>query len=152
MTRILVVEDEPIQCANLQFALAQEGYRVQTAADPDEAIAITEWFCPHLLVVDWMLRSECDGRMLMRRLQEQNPNLRTIIITGYPLYELEEMFDDWDDFEIMEKPFSLTTLLHSVRAHAREIDRALECQRTASLDGPVGCFEAQRKLEWVPAS
>ena len=120
MLRILVVEDEPIQRANLRFALRRAGYCVQTASGPDQALDKANWFHPHILITDWMLDSECDGTMLMRLLQESNPTLKTIVITAYPRYELEDEFDDRSRDLVIEKPFSIDELLESVDQLSRE--------------------------------
>jgi len=120
MLRILVVEDEPIQRTNLRFALRRAGYCVQTASGPDQALDIAGWFHPQILITDWMLDSECDGRMLARLLQETDPTLKTIVITAYPRYELEDDCDGWAQDPVIEKPFSIDELLESVCLLSRE--------------------------------
>lgn len=130
MIRILVADDEPICLANLRFALERAAYSVQVAGAADRALAIANWFCPHILITDWMLESDCDGRELMRLLQEREPNLKTIIITGYPGCELADEFDEWGDYQVIEKPFSLIVLLESVHLLSRDVKGQSERSRT----------------------
>ncbi len=137
MTRILVVDDEPICRANLRFALERAGYSAQVAGSPSQALAVAGWFRPHILITDWMLESDCDGRELMRLLQEGTPNLRTIIITGYPVCELEDEFDDWGHYHVIEKPFSLDVLLKSVDLLSNDDKGQFERSGTQSLNFEV---------------
>ena len=139
MLKILVVEDEPIQRTNLRFALRRAGYCVQTASGPDRAIDIAGWFHPQILITDWMLDSECDGRMLMRLLQESNPTLKTIVITAYPRCELEDEFDDWSQEPVIEKPFSIDVLLESVYMLSRERKERSELVTMQPSDGTLTC-------------
>ena len=73
----------------------------------------------------------------MRLLQEGTPNLRTIIITGYPVCELEDEFDDWGHYHVIEKPFSLDVLLKSVDLLSNDDKGQFERSGTQSLNFEV---------------
>ena len=139
MLKILVVEDEPIQRTNLRFALRRAGYCVQTASGPDRAIDIAGWFHPQILITDWMLDSECDGRMLMRLLQESNPTLKTIVITAYPRCEFEDDCEGWGQDPVIEKPISIDELLESVNQLSRERKEPSEPITTQPSVGTLTC-------------
>lgn len=130
MIRILAVDDEPICLANMRFALGRAGYDVQVAGSPGQALEIANWFRPHILITDWMLESDCAGRELMRLLQKQDPNLRTIIITGYPACEVEDELGDWGHCQVIEKPLSLNVLLESVHLLSGDEKGQSERRRT----------------------
>ncbi|HWR43514.1 response regulator transcription factor [Sporomusa sp.] len=53
--KVLVADDEPNITEVLQLYLEQEGFKVFTAADGREALAIEEEHCPDLLILDVML-------------------------------------------------------------------------------------------------
>lgn len=53
--KVLVADDEPNITEVLQLYLEQEGFRVFTAADGQQAMAVEEEYCPDLLILDVML-------------------------------------------------------------------------------------------------
>jgi diguanylate cyclase (GGDEF)-like protein len=73
---VLVVDDEPDKRLLLAFALENEGYEVQTAADGAEGLAAVEEQQPDLIVTDVMM-PRMDGYEMIRRVRA-NPRTRFI--------------------------------------------------------------------------
>ena len=53
MSRILLVEDSPTQAIKFQYILEQEGWQVEGATNPDEALESLNQSIPDLLITDY---------------------------------------------------------------------------------------------------
>ncbi len=80
--RILVADDEPQIVQLCVQLLSEQGYQVQGVTGGQEAIACLEAESFDLLVVDIRM-PEVDGLMVLRRGLSLDPNLTTVMITGY---------------------------------------------------------------------
>ena len=81
-TKVLVVEDDPLQLRLLVAMLEQDGYLVRQARDGQEALRAIEEECPHFLITDWEMPN-MDGITLCRRVRELSlENYIYIVITS----------------------------------------------------------------------
>lgn len=128
---ILLVDDEEAYRSTLGASIEAEGYQVATAENARSALEVSRGFPPDLLVVDWMLRNSLDGLEVARKLQESAPDLKTILITGYPSSSLRSRARDDGVLAFLEKPFSLDDLLAAIRraedARRRRIRNCVGC-------------------------
>ncbi len=111
---VLVVEDDETFADCIQGILRMHGYQVQSAGDGQEAL---ENFRDkirniNLLVTDIVL-PKMSGRELARQFLEINPAMKVIFMTGYD-DELDGHYFGSDSV-ILEKPFSLKSILSKVR-------------------------------------
>ena len=88
-TRILIVDDEPTYREYLERFLTRDGLDVRTAETGAEAIALADTFRPDVLLADWMLRCEMHGLEVGEQLREGSPDLRILLMTGFPTADLE---------------------------------------------------------------
>lgn len=102
--RILVVEDDALMLSALEILLEDEGYEVTTASSGLEAIekAKTAEFD---LVVSDVRMAEMDGIETISNVKRQQPDTRSIVITGYaspdiPVQAIKLGVDDY-----IMKPF-----------------------------------------------
>ena len=79
---VLVVEDEAMVCELAAEALLDEGYRVLTAADADEAEAILLCERVDLLFTDIDLARNTNGLALAHRARGHCPNLPVVYTSG----------------------------------------------------------------------
>jgi DNA-binding NtrC family response regulator len=79
---ILVVEDESFVCELAAEALLDEGYRVLTAADADEAEAILSSEHVDLLFTDIDLARNTNGIALAHRARRSLPRLPVVYTSG----------------------------------------------------------------------
>lgn len=79
---ILVVEDETFVCELAAEALLDEGYRVLTAADADEAEAILSSERVDLLFTDIDLARNTNGIALAHRARRSLPRLPVVYTSG----------------------------------------------------------------------
>ena len=113
---LLVVEDEPlIRDFEVRF-LRQQGYTVLQAEGAMEALRLaTTAATIHLLITDFLM-PEVDGLELTRRFREVHPTTPVLMVTG-SLFMLPAGSElDLDRFELLEKPFQITELLHKVHS------------------------------------
>jgi two-component system cell cycle sensor histidine kinase/response regulator CckA len=113
---ILLVEDEPDIRALLANMLKSKGYRVLEAADGHIALELyaLEGGNVQLLVSDMVL-PQLDGLALSRCLQEHDPGLKVLLISGHTdeLLSLQEL--DVRNLRLLSKPFSPSKLVEEVR-------------------------------------
>lgn len=79
---VLVVDDDQDLCDNLWDMLRQQGYRVCLAHSEDQARTTLTTREFHVVLVDLKLPGG-DGRNLLRKMQADHPQVRTILITGH---------------------------------------------------------------------
>jgi len=117
VTRVLVVDDEPMVRDVLARYLAKEGFAVDTAEDGEAALAAYERTAPDLVVLDLML-PRVDGLEVFRRIREHGP-AAVIMLTAKGeetdrVVGLELGADDY-----VTKPFSPREVVARVRAVLR---------------------------------
>lgn len=77
--KILLVDDEPDIIEILRFNLEQEGYKICTANDGQEAIKVAAKVHPHLIIMDVMMPN-LDGIEACEHLRKDNRFADTIIM------------------------------------------------------------------------
>ncbi|HXG17468.1 MAG TPA: UDP-3-O-acyl-N-acetylglucosamine deacetylase [Methylomirabilota bacterium] len=120
---ILIVDDEAQIRATLRGVLSDEGYRVLAAADALQALDLIASQRPHLVILDiWM--PQMDGIELLEQLKGREPELPIIVVSGHGTIETAVRATKLGAADFIEKPFSLDTLLRSVRRAMQKEDRA----------------------------
>jgi DNA-binding NtrC family response regulator len=149
MTRLLVVDDEPRYCAQLERELARAGYEVRTAHSGREAITLGARYHPDVLITDWMLRNHVDGLCVAQTLQSVLPDMRTIVITGFASADLRAQATAMRSVDFVEKPFGLQRLRHAVQ-RAERTARSAEVRALALLEvGPAGEVYHANRAAWL---
>lgn len=131
MTRILLVDDEPLIIDSLSYSLEREGFEVNSAIDGKQALDSVEDFKPDLIVLDLLL-PDISGFEVCRRLRE-NYTTPVIMLTalGEEIDRVQGLEVGADDY--LAKPFSFRELLARVRATLRRV----ELDRIAKHEQPV---------------
>lgn len=114
--RILIVDDEPTYREYLQRYLVRDGRDVRTAETGSEAIEVSRDFAPDLLLADWMLRCEMHGIEVGETLRGQWPDLRILLMTGFPTADLEAEAARVGIDGLLEKPFGLDDLANAIES------------------------------------
>jgi CheY-like chemotaxis protein len=114
---ILVVEDNSSARMALEALLDALNYNVVVAADPAEAMAIfaTRHDSIELLISDLIL-PQLSGPELYDRLLETKPDLRCIIMSGYPLEDESNRLRQHGIRHWIQKPFNMRQLLEMLQA------------------------------------
>ena len=113
--RILVLDDEPTYREYIGRFLERDGLTVRTAETGEEALAICEHFEPDILLADWMLRCEMRGIDVGEAARKIWPNLRILLMTGFPTTDLEAEAERVGIHGFLEKPFALEDLTGAIR-------------------------------------
>ncbi|MEJ2570011.1 MAG: substrate-binding domain-containing protein [Anaerolineales bacterium] len=113
---LLLVEDESEVRDALSRVLESLNYRVITASDGNEALRHFDNNCEKVdLVLSDVIMPGLSGPTLFRTLNEKQPGIKMLLITGYPLDEgtrklLESNFVSW-----VQKPVDKKTLADSIQ-------------------------------------
>lgn len=120
-THILLVDDDLLLRRSLAFNLEQAGYRVSTAANAEDALALAERDRPHLVLLDIGLPG-MDGLEALRRFRG-HADVPVIFLTARRR-ELEQALGlelGADDY--VTKPFDRDVLLARIKAVLRRTQR-----------------------------
>lgn len=82
MSKILVIDDDKDITMLLQRFLSKSGYTVEIANSGKDGLAALEKFEPDLVMCDYRL-DDMTGTEILTKINETNPELPVIIITGY---------------------------------------------------------------------
>lgn len=120
---ILLVDDDALMRRSLAFNLEQAGYRVSTAANAEDGLALAQRDLPDLVLLDIGLPG-MDGLDALRQFKGQF-NVPVIFLTARRR-ELDEVVGlelGADDY--VTKPFDLDVLLAHIKAVLRRFERPL---------------------------
>jgi two-component system, NtrC family, response regulator HydG len=109
---VLVVDDDPDLCANLWDLLREGGYRVAIAHDESTAAARLQDQSFSVVLIDLKL-PEGDGSSVFRLVRANNPQARTVLITGHRSEMsavVQQVLDEGAD-AVCYKPFDIGRLL-----------------------------------------
>lgn len=112
--RILIVDDEYVYCRYISQTLTERGYDVATAASAEEALEQGRKHAPAILVVDLKLKEERDGLQLIRGLRLLNPQLRSVLMTGFVSCDITGEREELGISCLLEKPFELAEIVEAV--------------------------------------
>ncbi|MBN1136547.1 MAG: response regulator transcription factor [Anaerolineae bacterium] len=128
---ILVVDDEPNIVELARMYLQQAGYRVESAADGQQALSQVRRLRPALVVLDLML-PDLDGWEVCRRLRAES-DLPIIMLTARTddvdrIVGLELGADDY-----VTKPFNPRELVARVRAVLRRYQKSVRPDQAVTV-------------------
>jgi two-component system phosphate regulon response regulator PhoB len=117
---ILVVEDEAPLLTLLRYNLEKQGFRVEEAADGEEALARVTEARPDLVLLDWMLPS-LSGLEVCRQIRRRpaTRDLPVIMLTARTEQQDAVRALDTGADDYISKPFEMENLLARIRALLR---------------------------------
>ncbi len=102
---LLFVDDEPSMLRLLEETFAEEDYRIRTAGDGQEALALLEKIQVDAAVID-LAMPQMDGFELLKRIRKQYPALMVVILTGEGGVQKAVAAIKMGADDFLEKPFS----------------------------------------------
>jgi two-component system alkaline phosphatase synthesis response regulator PhoP len=131
--KILLVDDEQDILEIVGYNLSQEGYKIVTASNGREAIAVAKKELPHLIIMDVMM-PEMDGMEACEAIRKI-PELNNVIITF--LTARSEDYSQVAGFEVgaddyIAKPIKPKLLVSKVKALLRRL-KEVESSATENL-------------------
>ncbi|MEM9158016.1 MAG: ATP-binding protein [Verrucomicrobiota bacterium] len=117
---ILIVEDDETWCDCISGLLVHFNYEVYSTNQAEDALDFLEDSNAgiKLLITDLIL-PKMRGSELAERLLKQNPEMKVIYMTGYS-EEILSQFNIPEDATLLKKPFSMKTILSTVREMLQE--------------------------------
>lgn len=109
---ILLADDDQALCENLYDTLAEYGYRVAMACGSHEAIREAERQHFDILLLDLKM-PDLNGLEVYRRIKKLQPNLVTILMTGYAeeMNDLIQQAIEESAYTMLPKPINMQHLL-----------------------------------------
>ncbi len=120
MSRILVVEDDPIIGQTVEYALRRAGFDTELVADGAEALQAARACPPDLIVLDIMLPG-MDGYTFAEQFRKIDAETAIIMVTALDQERDKVRGLDAGADDYMTKPFSMEELLARVRANLRRV-------------------------------
>jgi len=113
-TRILVVDDEPRICHLIEELLKLEGYQIDVSFSGTDALEMIKKYNYQMLITDLKMPG-IDGLELIQKAKEQNPEIRTIMVSGYTTVDtaVQSLRHGVDDY--ITKPFNIFELKKAVK-------------------------------------
>ena len=92
MPRLLVVDDEESICFSMSEYFSLQGYKVDTAREVEEAERLIEATDYKVVIQDLRLGAtrNPDGLEIIRKIREQYPRTRIVVLTAYGSAEVED--------------------------------------------------------------
>ena len=132
---MLVVEDEDALATLLDYNLVKEGFRVERAADGEEALLRVAEEPPDLVILDWML-PKVSGVEVCRQLRAGVETRRTPVLMltarGEETDKVRGLDTGADDYVV--KPFAMSELVARIRALLRRTRPELVEERLEYAD------------------
>jgi len=130
MTRILVVDDDPVIVEGLVAVLRDETFEAFGALDRETAEeALAAEFFP-IVLADLRLRSEKEGWLLLDAIARISPTSRVASMTGYATEEIERELRARGATLVLHKPIEIDDIV----ALLRDMVAAIEAAASDDLD------------------
>jgi DNA-binding NtrC family response regulator len=112
---ILAIDDELELLDVVRKSLEPAGFKVHTASTAKDGIELYEkhWKSIKLVLLDYLM-PEMTGDLIFECLKRQNPDVRTILLTGCDDHVAKPMFHE-GLFGYMHKPFYVEDLVQRVQ-------------------------------------
>jgi DNA-binding response OmpR family regulator len=118
MTRILVIDDEPLIRSTVVTILTREGFSVEEASDGKAGIAMCHTNPPDVVITDIFMPNK-DGIEVVMELKRSCPRTKIIAMTGGGQIRMMEIIAPAKLLgadHILHKPFERESLLAAVNA------------------------------------
>jgi DNA-binding NtrC family response regulator len=154
----LLLIDDDVEALGLLGARLRggcAGKEIYTASSSQSALRVQERNRPDVAVVDLCLAPEggvCAGFELIRRLREQDPSMRIIVLTGYAAFDHGVRAITLGAASFLEKPADiahLTALIKDCGVQAalrREVEKLRQFESARQLPGLVGASPVFKAL------
>ena len=125
--KILIIDDDEIQCHVSTQILKKLGYQVTSVESGEKAIEIIKEKSFDMLVLDMIMPDGIDGSETYRRILEISPNQKAIIVSGFSESERVIEAQKLGVGVFVQKPLTKEAVASAVRI---ELDRKVESVAT----------------------
>ena len=140
-TRVLAVDDDPVNLKLVSMTLSQEGYKVFTAPGGVEALSQVDGIQPNLVILDVSMPG-MNGYEVCRRLRQKSnlTGLPIMMLTANDTLEQKVKGFEAGADDYMIKPFQTAELKVRVQALLRRSSVALEPQTSTTESKVIAVF------------
>ena len=146
--RLLIADDEDYAREGLIASISWEKYgidEIMQARDGREALAISMWFRPDIVLTDIRM-PKLNGLEFAERLIRQCPDSKLLFMSGYMEIEYLKKAISLDAVEFVEKPIELDKVEGAVK---KAVDFVREKERYEKKEGQWQKLERQRLLNML---
>ena len=134
MKNILVVDDDQDSCDLLREIFTVQGWSVETALNPNQALKAASHGNIDLIVSDVNLESEQSGLDLLKDLRKQCP---VILVTGFGTLDSAVEAAREGAWDFISKPFKVEEVIETARRALEQTERnTAEDRRAEQLSAP----------------
>ena len=119
-TRILIVEDDPEQAAELKNLLQENGFQVQTAKDGGQAQSSFQMYKPDFVILDLILPGQ-SGFEICERMKQWNNAVPVLVLTEITLDDARSLATRVGADGYLTKPYNPAFLLSQINEIAQEV-------------------------------
>lgn len=127
MTRVLVVDDDPLVCMAIEISLERHGFEVTTAGDGETGLRALEDASFDLMIVD-IFMPHMRGFESVRIFHERAPAIPLVAMSGYAFANIDSPAPDFLRMALelgaarcLRKPFTPAALLTVVNECLAEV-------------------------------
>lgn len=120
VSKVLIVEDDPIIRQTVEYALHRAGFDTLTSAEGTEGLQIALAELPDLILLDLMLPG-IDGYVFAEELRRRDKDVAIIMVTALDQERDKVRGLDAGADDYITKPFSMEELLARVRSNLRRV-------------------------------
>lgn len=132
--KILIVDDEEMQCSMLKGFLEKQGFQILTASGGKEALALFAAHPVQLVLMDHRME-DMNGDEVLARMKTLSPLVKAIMITAYGNVETAVKVMKLGINDFLEKPIDLKKLLEKIHTMEQELSIEAESdQVTESIE------------------
>lgn len=148
MTRILVIDDEPIAVKNLAYALRKSGYEVTTRESGSGGYEVLGQENFDVVLTDLRM-DRVDGMAILQRAHEIDPDIAVILITAHGSFASVVNAMKAGAFHYIDKPFRLDEVRELVKNAANLV--ALKRENKKLREAAAGTHAETRLITQDPA-
>ncbi|HKK91515.1 MAG TPA: response regulator [Desulfobacteraceae bacterium] len=141
---VLLLDDEPIVGRRLKPALDKIGCSVEVFEDPAKAVERMDQKAFHIVVTDIRMEG-MDGLQVLGHVQQNYPQTKVIMITGYAKIDLAREAMGKGVFDFIAKPFKPEDLRQIIFNAAEALGVPMACpssgNRPVETSKPQGSFD-----------
>ncbi|HNJ42584.1 MAG TPA: sigma-54 dependent transcriptional regulator, partial [Acidobacteriota bacterium] len=127
MKQILVIDDDPASCELLKEILADQGWNIETAQLPDQAVKLFQKKQFDLVITDFNLEATQTGLDLVKQFRDRCP---VVLVTAFGTLETAVDASREGAWDFISKPFKVDEVVATA-------SRALEHQSQKSQAGSL---------------
>jgi len=154
VTRVLVVEDDPIIRQTVEYSLRRAGFETLVSGDGVDGLRVAQAERPDVVLLDLMLPG-LDGYRFAEEVRRTDTNVAIIMVTALDQERDKVRGLDAGADDYLTKPFSMEELLARIRANLRRVrERAvLESDETITVgDLVIEPGQLRATVAGVPAT